>query len=76
MSGAAVFAAEAAYRTGTGLVKVYTHSLNRTVIGNRIPEAVLMTYSDEVEALKCARMQFRGQDGHSCGTWTWQVRGS
>lgn len=54
MSGAAVFAAEAAYRTGTGLVKVYTHSLNRTVIGNRIPEAVLMTYSDEVEALKCA----------------------
>ena len=54
MSGAAVFAAEAAYRTGTGLVKVYTHSLNRTVIGNRIPEAVLMTYSDEAEALKCA----------------------
>lgn len=54
MSGAAVFAAEAVYRTGAGLVKVYTHRDNRTVIGTRVPEAVLMTYTDDQEAMKCA----------------------
>lgn len=54
MSGAAVFAAEAVYRTGAGLVKVYTHRDNRAVIGTRVPEAVLMTYADDQEAMKCA----------------------
>ena len=36
------------------LVKVYTHDNNRTVIGTKVPEAVLMTYEDEKEALRCA----------------------
>lgn len=54
MSGAAAFSAEAVYRTGAGLVKVYTHDNNRTVIGTKVPEAVLMTYEDEKEALRCA----------------------
>ena len=55
MSGAMTFAAEAAYRMGAGLVKVYTHSANRTIAGLRVPEAVLMTYDDETGAESCAQ---------------------
>lgn len=54
MAGAAVFAADAAYRLGAGLVKVYTHRANRDIIGARVPEAILKTYSDRKEAEACA----------------------
>lgn len=53
MSGAAYLAAGAAYRMGCGLVKVYTHENNRTVIGCHLPEALLMTYQDEKTAFRC-----------------------
>lgn len=44
MCGAAYFSAKAAYRTGAGLVKVYTPDENRVVLQSTIPEAVLSTY--------------------------------
>lgn len=53
MSGAASLSAEAAYRMGSGLVKVYTHENNRTILGCNLPEAILMTYSDTESAIRC-----------------------
>ena len=49
MSGAAFLAAEAAYRTGCGLVKIVTHKSNRPALQKMLPEAVLLTYDDEDE---------------------------
>lgn len=47
MAGAACFAAKAAYRTGAGLVKVLTVEENRYIIQEKIPEAILATFSAE-----------------------------
>ncbi len=47
MCGAAYLAAKAAYRAGTGLVYIYTEECNRIILQERIPEAVLYTYSPE-----------------------------
>ncbi len=44
MSGACYFSAKAAYRMGTGLVKVMTAAENRTIIQSQIPEALIYTY--------------------------------
>lgn len=44
ISGAAYFSAAAAYRMGSGLVKVFTHENNRQMLQERLPEALLMTY--------------------------------
>jgi NAD(P)H-hydrate epimerase len=44
MAGAAYFSAKAAYRTGCGLVKIYTPEENRTALQTLLPEAVLETY--------------------------------
>lgn len=44
MAGAAYFSAAAAYRSGAGLVKVYTHSCNRDIILSKLPEAVFEAY--------------------------------
>lgn len=54
MCGAAVLAAEAAYRMGTGLVQCMTEECNRTIIQSVLPEALLTTYEAEtaVSALK------------------------
>lgn len=54
ISGALTLAAKAAYRTGCGLVKVYTHENNRNIIGVTVPEAVVMTYHDSTSAMLCA----------------------
>ena len=48
MAGAAVFAAKAAYRCGVGLVKVYTHEANRTIIQQTIPETLISTYENKI----------------------------
>lgn len=45
MSGAAYFAADAAYRSGCGLVEMITHERNRTVLMEKLPEAVFTCYS-------------------------------
>ena len=43
--GAAYLSAEAAYRTGCGLVRVVTHENNREALQKLLPEALLQTYS-------------------------------
>lgn len=44
ISGAAYFAAAAAYRMGGGLVRVFTHENNRTMLQIKLPEALISTY--------------------------------
>lgn len=44
MAGACYLSASAAYHMGVGLVKVVTVEENRTIIQEKLPEAVLMTY--------------------------------
>lgn len=44
MSGAAYLSALAAYRTGAGLVKVFTVEENRTILQTGLPEAIITTY--------------------------------
>ncbi|MBQ9983427.1 MAG: NAD(P)H-hydrate dehydratase [Lachnospiraceae bacterium] len=53
MSGAAYLCAKSAYSTGVGLVKIYTHESNRTILQSQLPEAVMMTYNDYEGALSC-----------------------
>lgn len=48
MAGAAIFAAKAAYRSGAGLVKLFTNETNRTIIQTSVPEAILSTYDNKL----------------------------
>lgn len=47
MCGAAYFAGKAAYRSGTGLVYIYTEECNRIILQQLLPEAVLLTYDED-----------------------------
>lgn len=47
MSGAAYFAAAAAYRMGAGLVRILTARENREILQRQLPEAILTTYDGE-----------------------------
>ncbi len=49
MSGACELCAKGAYRIGAGMVKVVTAEENRIIIQEKIPEALLTTYSSEDE---------------------------
>ena len=53
MSGAAFLCGKAAYSTGAGLVKIYTHESNRMILQSQLPEAIMMTYQDYEGALSC-----------------------
>lgn len=44
MAGAAYLSALAAYRTGAGLVHIFTHEDNRVILQTLIPEAIMTTY--------------------------------
>ena len=44
ISGAAVLCAEAAFRVGAGLVRVFTAEQNRQIIQRLLPEAMVNTY--------------------------------
>ncbi len=48
MSGAAYFAAKAAYRCGAGLVKILTVEDNREILQQQLPEAIIACYSPEI----------------------------
>lgn len=54
MAGAAYLAALAAYRTGAGLVQIYTPQDNRTILQTLLPEAIIRCYDffDERELLR------------------------
>ena len=47
MAGAAYLSALAAYRTGAGLVEVFTPEENREVIQTLLPEAIVTTYASD-----------------------------
>lgn len=47
MSGAAYLSALAAYRTGAGLVKIFTIEENRIILQTGLPEAIIATYNPE-----------------------------
>ena len=49
MAGAPYFSAKAAYRTGCGLVEIFTHEDNRVILQTLIPEAVLSTWGDKID---------------------------
>ena len=51
MGGAAVLSAEAALRSGCGLVKVFTHENNRDTLLKNVVESIPVTYNDNVEEL-------------------------
>lgn len=54
MAGAPCFSARAAYRTGAGLVEIFTHEKNRVIAQTLIPEAILSVWEslpDDLEAL-------------------------
>ncbi|WP_124066076.1 NAD(P)H-hydrate dehydratase [Clostridium sp. E02] len=45
MSGAALLSALAAYRTGAGMVKIFTVEENRQILQTGLPEAIIITYN-------------------------------
>lgn len=47
MAGAVLFAGEAAYRTGCGMVKICTVEDNRQIVQTSLPEALLTTFNPE-----------------------------
>ena len=49
MSGAAILAGSSAYRVGTGLVEALVPSSIRTVIQERVPEAILYSYEPTMD---------------------------
>lgn len=49
MSGAPYFSAKAAYRTGCGLVEIFTHKDNRVILQTLIPEAVLSVWGETID---------------------------
>ena len=49
MSGAAYLSAKSAYRTGAGLVEIFTHECNRVALQTSLPEAIVTTYTDEYD---------------------------
>jgi len=49
MCGAAYFSAAAAYRTGSGIVEIFTERKNYESLGAKLPEAVFTLYDPETE---------------------------
>lgn len=49
MAGAAFLSAYAAYRTGAGLVRIYTSEDNRGILQQLIPEAIITAYKEYEE---------------------------
>ena len=47
MSGAAFLCAKAAYRTGAGLVEIFTPEENRIILQSTLPEAIVTPYTEE-----------------------------
>lgn len=67
MSGAAYLCAKAAYRSGTGMVRVFTPEENRVIIQTSLPEALVSVYdsnspdtSELIEGIKWADVVVAG----------------
>jgi len=57
MCGAAYLSARAAYRSGAGLVELFTCEDNRIPLQTLLPEAILTTYSQDDPASACDRLR-------------------
>ncbi|MBQ6393089.1 MAG: NAD(P)H-hydrate dehydratase [Eubacterium sp.] len=55
MAGAACLAGEAAYRSGSGLIRLFSCEENRLILQSLLPEAILTTYMGEEDALSALR---------------------
>lgn len=49
MAGAAILSAKAAYRSGCGLVQIFTPEENRIPLQGQLPEAILSTYGKTID---------------------------
>lgn len=47
MTGAALLAAKAAYKSGAGLVEIFTHESAQKLVGTALPEAILTLYNNK-----------------------------
>ena len=50
MAGAAFLSAKAAYRTGAGLVEIFTHENNRVALQSSLSEAIVTVYTEQYDA--------------------------
>ena len=50
MAGAAVLSGIAAYKSGSGLVRIFSCEENRVILQEKLPEAILTTYDSEEKA--------------------------
>ena len=50
MAGAAVLSGTAAYKSGSGLVRIFSCEENRVILQEKLPEAILTTYDSEKKA--------------------------
>lgn len=62
MAGAVYMAAAAAYRAGAGLVEILTHSKNRAVLQQLIPEAIISSYVDKSTLKKALKISVARAD--------------
>lgn len=70
MAGAAFFSAKAAYRTGSGLVKIVTEEANREIVQCLVPEAILATYDKETDMQSFVKEQIKWADAIVAGPGT------
>ena len=49
MAGAAILCAEAAMRSGSGMVRVYTDESNRQIVQTALPEVIVNTYDEDMD---------------------------
>ena len=66
MSGAAYLCAKAAYRTGAGLVKIFTPEENRVILQSSLPEAIVTAYNEE-NAIELLATSLEKADCVVCG---------
>lgn len=72
MAGAAYLAAKAAYRSGAGLVEIFTHDSNRTALQTLLPEAIMTVYErvEDIPALLTASLSKADSVLVGCGLST------
>ena len=72
MSGACVLSAEAAFRTGCGMVRIVTDKENKAILGEKLPEAILGLYETKEELEEQLQKGCEWADcilvGPGCGT--------
>lgn len=73
MAGAAYLSAKAAYIAGAGLVRIYTPEVNRAILQQLLPEAVLSTYQTYNEHSLAEALEWADVVCMGCGLGQSQV---